>query len=186
MRHFTPLDRTALTTTPPVRSGSDDHFRWQRWVKLEKLSCRSRRNRHGAAAVEFALVAPLFFFLVFGMIEVGRAIMVQQIITNASREGARVAVLGTTTSKTDVDTVVNNYLAGAGIPPVVPDIKEAQWNATGYTGPVTVTVSVPFGSVSWLPMPKIGFNVAGKPVQIDLKSKELSASTVMRKEEAVE
>lgn len=154
-------------------------------LKLEKLCRARRRNRHGAAAVEFALVAPLFFFLVFGMIEVGRAIMVQQVLTNASREGARFAALGTTTVKADVDKVVNDYLAGSGIPTVTPVIKESQWNSVGYTGPVTVTVSVPFGSVSWLPMPKIGFNVAGKPVTIDLKSKTLSATTVMRKEETV-
>ena len=36
----------------------------------------------------------MFFLMVFGMIEFGRAIMVQQVLTNASREGARVAVLG--------------------------------------------------------------------------------------------
>ncbi len=55
-------------------------------LKVENL-CRScRRNRRGAAAVEFAIVAPVFFLLVFGMIEYGRMVMVQQVITNASRE----------------------------------------------------------------------------------------------------
>jgi Flp pilus assembly protein TadG len=38
---------------------------------------RNGRNRQGAAVVEFALVAPLFFLLVFGIIEFGRLIMVQ-------------------------------------------------------------------------------------------------------------
>ncbi|MGB6041722.1 MAG: TadE family protein, partial [Pirellulales bacterium] len=52
-----------------------------------------RKKRRGVAAVEFALVAPLFVLMVMGMIEVGRAIMVQQVLTNASREGARRAVL---------------------------------------------------------------------------------------------
>ncbi len=43
--------------------------------------------------MEFAVVAPLFLVFVFGMIEYGRMVMVQQVITNASREGARRAVL---------------------------------------------------------------------------------------------
>ncbi len=43
--------------------------------------------------MEFAIVAPIFFMMIMGMLELGRAVMVQQVITNASREGARVAVL---------------------------------------------------------------------------------------------
>ena len=59
--------------------------------------------------VEFALVAPVFFLLVFGMIEYGRMVMVQQILTNASREGARLAVLdGITTG--NVTAAVSDYL----------------------------------------------------------------------------
>ncbi len=68
-------------------------------VKLERACRPCRRNRRGAAVVEFAVVAPVFFLLVFGMIEFGRAIMVQQILTNASREGARVAVLDSPTPR---------------------------------------------------------------------------------------
>ncbi len=44
--------------------------------------------------MEFAVVAPVFLLLVFGMIEYGRMVMVQQVITNASREGARVRRVG--------------------------------------------------------------------------------------------
>ena len=67
--------------------------------KLDK-PCRSyRKKRRGAAAVEFAVVAPIFLLLVFGMIEYGRMVMVQQVLTNASREGARVAVLDGSTAQ---------------------------------------------------------------------------------------
>src|SRR4029077_13314881 len=55
-------------------------------------------NRCGAAAVEFAIVAPVFFLLVIGMIEVGRAMMVQQVLINASCVGARQAVTAGATS----------------------------------------------------------------------------------------
>jgi Flp pilus assembly protein TadG len=43
----------------------------------------------GAALVEFAIIAPLLFMLVFGIIEFGRAYNAQNTLTHAAREGAR-------------------------------------------------------------------------------------------------
>lgn len=43
--------------------------------------------------MEFALVAPLLFLLAFGIVDFGRAMFYQNEITNAAREGARVAIL---------------------------------------------------------------------------------------------
>jgi len=51
------------------------------------------RRRRGAAAAEFAVVAPIFLLMVFGIVEIGRGLMVQQLLTNASRVGARRAVM---------------------------------------------------------------------------------------------
>ena len=48
-----------------------------------------RTNRKGTAAVEFALVAPLLCIMILGMLEMGRALQVQQALTNAVREGCR-------------------------------------------------------------------------------------------------
>jgi Flp pilus assembly protein TadG len=138
-------------------------------LKVEKV-CRScRRNRRGAAVVEFAIVAPVFFLLVFGMIEYGRMVMVQQVITNASREGARVAVLDGAT-KSDVETKVGNYLSSAKISGQTTTVDPNNPSSAGYGAPVTVTVSVPFNKVSWLPSP---FFLGGKT---------LSATSVMRRE----
>jgi Flp pilus assembly protein TadG len=53
---------------------------------------RSRRGR-AQALVEFALVAPLFFLLLFGIIEAGRFIFYYEILNNATREGARYAIV---------------------------------------------------------------------------------------------
>jgi len=121
--------------------------------------------------VEFAIVAPLFFLLVFGMIEYGRMVMVQQVITNASREGARRAVLdGATTS--EVETKVNDYLESAGITPSAEYITlspDPPTNA-GYREPVSVSVTVPFSEVSWIPAPFF------------LQGVDLSATTVMSRE----
>jgi Flp pilus assembly protein TadG len=141
-------------------------------VKLEKACRRCRRNRQGAAVVEFAIVAPLFFMLVFGMIEFGRAIMVKQIITNASREGARCAVLDSTTpTASSVNSLVTTYLQNAGITGATITINPAEPTTAGYGAPVTVTVQIPFSRVSWLPAP---WFLTG--------STNLKASTVMRRE----
>lgn len=84
---------------------------------LHRHSCRGfRRRQHerrGASVVEFALVAPVFFMLMIGIIEVGRALMIQQVLINASRVGARQAALLNTTS-TAVTGAVATYASGAG------------------------------------------------------------------------
>ncbi len=132
-----------------------------------------RKNRKGAAAVEFALIAPVFFLLVFGMIEFGRMIMVQQIVTNASREGARMAVLdGATTGGHDgVNTRVTDYLQEAGIKGASVTVNPDPPDSAGWGDPVTVTVRIPFSQVTWLPTPMF----VGRDMQ-------LSSSTTMRRE----
>ncbi|MEX2137654.1 MAG: TadE/TadG family type IV pilus assembly protein [Pirellulales bacterium] len=140
--------------------------------KLEKVCRLCRKNRRGAAVVEFAIVAPVFFLFVFGMIEYGRMVMVQQILTNASREGARFAVVQSTDDTTAVQDTVIDYLTSAsigGTPSVVVD-----WPPSGGSSssePVTVTVSIQFGQVSWLP----------SPMFVD-STMPLTAVSVMRRE----
>ena len=129
----------------------------------------SFRKRRGTAAVEFAAVAPVFFLLIFGMIEYGRMVMVQQILTNAAREGARVGVLdGSTESK--VDTAVNTYLTAAGIKTSTTTVSPNPPSSATAASPVSVTVSVDFKDVSWLPSP---FYFGGKT---------LSSNVIMRRE----
>ena len=55
---------------------------------------RVRDTDRGAAAVEFALLLPLLLLLVFGIIDFGRALNAQITLTQAAREGARLAALG--------------------------------------------------------------------------------------------
>jgi len=131
----------------------------------------NRRKRTGAAAVEFALVAPVFFLLVLGMVEVGRAVMVQQVLTNASREGARRAVLDGATA-TQVSSFVTSYLTNASVSGATVTFPQGNPEAAGYGAPVEVSVSVPFGQVSWVPAPMY------------LGGQTLSASTIMRRETA--
>ena len=140
--------------------------------KLEKVCRFCRKNRRGAAVVEFAIVAPVFFLLVFGMIEYGRMVMVQQILTNASREGARFAVVQSANNTSAVQDVVTDYLESASIggsPTVSVDWPASDGSSS--SEPVTVTVSIPFGQVSWLP----------SPMFVD-SSMPLTAVSVMRRE----
>ncbi len=51
------------------------------------------RNQQGAAAVEFALIAMVFFILLIGVVEMGRILFTWNAATEATRYGARVAVV---------------------------------------------------------------------------------------------
>jgi hypothetical protein len=95
--------------------------------------------------------------------------MVQQVITNASREGARVAILDGATT-TSVTTAVQNYLTGGHINGATVTVNPNPPSLAGYGAPVTVTVSVNFDQVSWLPTP------------IYIGGHALTASSVMRRE----
>jgi Flp pilus assembly protein TadG len=55
-------------------------------------------NRRGIETVEFALVAPVLIFLMFGIAELGMLFHDYQILGTACREGSRVASLGGLTS----------------------------------------------------------------------------------------
>ena len=126
------------------------------------------RDRRGAVAIEFALLAPVLFMLVLGMIEFGRVLMVAQLLTDAAREGGRLAVVaGSNTDK--VTSTVDSFLTNAGVngahTSVSPDPSAANQGDS-----ITVTVTVPASVVSWLPTP------------IFTAGQTLSGSVIMRKE----
>jgi Flp pilus assembly protein TadG len=138
--------------------------------KLEKVCRLCRKNRGGAAAVGFAVVVPVFFLMVFGMIEFGRMVKVQQVITNGSRDGARIAVLDGTTGA-EVEASVKNYLESSQVYGANVSVDPAEPSSAGYGEPVTVTATIPFGQVSLLP----------SPMFID-RDTVLTATSVMRRE----
>ncbi|WP_315852284.1 TadE/TadG family type IV pilus assembly protein [Lignipirellula cremea] len=137
--------------------------------KLHKVCRLYRLKRHGATVVEFAFVAPIFILLIFGMIEFGRMVMVQQVLTNASREGARRAVLDGTTSD-EVQTVVTEYLAQSAVSSAGVKVTPDPPTTAGYGEPVTVVVTVGYDDVSWL------------PGSMFLGGTQMTATTVMRRE----
>jgi Flp pilus assembly protein TadG len=136
------------------------------------------RRRRGKAVVEFAFVAPLLFLLIFGMIEFGRVVMVMQILTNAVREGGRLAAVSAT-SNTDIENVVRGYLTNSGVNSTaiqnvtVTDGGGAAINYGTVTDGTQMRISCTLltSRVTWLPMQWI--LPAGH---------QLSATSVMRRE----
>lgn len=72
------------------------------------------RSERGAALVEFALTLPLLLLLLVGIMDFGLAFQRYNALNNATREGARMAVLPGYTPG-DVESRVNAYLAAAGV-----------------------------------------------------------------------
>jgi Flp pilus assembly protein TadG len=59
-----------------------------------RLLRRFRRNRRGVTAVEFALVAPLFFALLFAIIEVALIFFASQVLETATQDSSRFVMTG--------------------------------------------------------------------------------------------
>jgi hypothetical protein len=123
-----------------------------------------KNNEKGATAVEFALILPLFIFLIFGIIEGGLFLYNQHIITNASREGARAGIVATITptrvSNADIEAVVDkfadNYLITFGnknFPP--PTITPAEPRSGNLFG-TDLTVDISF-NYDFLVLSAFGF-----------------------------
>jgi Flp pilus assembly protein TadG len=66
---------------------------------------RALRREDGASAVEMALLAPLLFMLVFGIIEFGLAFLQVQSIKTGVREGGRAAAVGWSESDVQQKTI---------------------------------------------------------------------------------
>jgi len=103
-------------------------------------------DQSGAELVEFALVLPLLLLVVLGIVDFGLLFQRYEVLTNAAREGARVAVLPGY-ADADVVTRVNQYLTAGGLtgphdPPVIahPPAIVVGLNCVGVT---TVTVTYP-------------------------------------------
>jgi Flp pilus assembly protein TadG len=116
---------------------------------------RIERKRRGASAVEMAFIAPVFLSLTMGIIESSRLGMVAQLLTTAAREGCRVAVINGMT-QADVQNRINAVLSGSGISvgTVTPTCPSPYaWTSAPSGTAITVSMSVPFSQVSWLPAP---------------------------------
>ncbi len=70
-------------------------------LQKSEFFSRTRRKTLGQSAVEFALVVPLFLFLLFGMIDYARYYLVEQTMSHTLRKAARFASTGKTMEDPD-------------------------------------------------------------------------------------
>jgi hypothetical protein len=76
---------------------------------------RQVTSERGAELIEFALILPLLLLIMLGIVDFGFMFQRYEVLTNAAREGARVAVLpGYTTA--DVQARVCAYVKTGGVP----------------------------------------------------------------------
>lgn len=69
---------------------------------------RVRRRTDGAVSVEFALIAPVLLILILIAVDFGVGMYEQQVIANAARAGAQLAVFSTVNSQEGIRTAVAN------------------------------------------------------------------------------
>ncbi len=107
---------------------------------------RGKKQRRGAAAVEMALVMPVLFLMVFGIIEFGWMMSVQNTLVNAAREGARLGALQGYDAA-DMQQRVVEYLTPMGLQDTV---SMTITEATEENPRVGVELTVPRSEVSLL------------------------------------
>jgi Flp pilus assembly protein TadG len=89
-------------------------------MKTQTSLIRRLGGQRGQALIETALTLPIVLVLSISIFEFGRALQVWQLLTNAAREGARVAVLPGATQDT-VRTRVLAYMEAGGLPNRAPN-----------------------------------------------------------------
>ena len=75
------------------------------------------RSQRSQALIEFALVSPVLLLLLFGIVDIGRAVFYYDTVNHAAREGARTAVRasGQLPTNADVLATVTTQLIGAPV-----------------------------------------------------------------------
>ena len=115
-------------------------------LTLRRRVAAFARETCGAEVVEFALVLPVLLFLLAGIIDMGFLFNNYETLTNAAREGARVAILPGA-SDMDVEARVKQYVQADGMNPdaVDTDIAAVQIALPGgVVNGMKVTVSYPY------------------------------------------
>jgi Flp pilus assembly protein TadG len=119
----------------------------QTTTEVSSRALRWRESR-GAAAVEFAILVPIFIVIVFGIVDFGLMFYSKTVITNAAREGARTASLsGDLAAVTAAVTTAVGSLPGSA-PAVSTTCKTAtntactNWGNSGVSAPSGGTVDV--------------------------------------------
>jgi Flp pilus assembly protein TadG len=110
-------------------------------------------NNSGTSLVEFAIVCFVFLLFIFGIIDFGYYFFHQHVLKDATREGARIAVLGGIT-QAEIEKAVTDKLV---LLKTTGETINISPNPPTPGGAVTVTVTIPF---SFIVLPKLaGVNI---------------------------
>jgi Flp pilus assembly protein TadG len=110
-------------------------------------------NERGAVAAEFALLLPVLLTILFGIIEFGMMMYGREIVTNATREGARAGITQGPPKLTEdaIEAISYNYLVDTGISAASVDFEAT---GAGLANPNTLTVSATYTYnflIPWIP-----------------------------------
>ncbi len=103
--------------------------------RLARIAGRLRKTEAGQALVEFTLILPIFLLLLFAIVDFGRGFYTWVLVTNAAREGARMAAVQSDASTIDqriYDSFCDNYPSSCGLDPAKLSISKT--NVQGSRG----------------------------------------------------
>jgi Flp pilus assembly protein TadG len=121
---------------------------------------RLTQNERGTAMLETALILPIVLLVSVGIFEFGRAYQMEQVLTNAAREGARVAVTPNATTSM-VQSRVTAYLVSGQVPNpdsasiVVTQNVSISLGGTATANGTRVTVNYPFSFMVLNPVARL-------------------------------
>jgi Flp pilus assembly protein TadG len=101
----------------------------------------------GATAVEFAIILPVFVTLLFGIFEFSRMVFVSSSVQHAIDRAARLAVIDSDVTNSDIEAEIANFLSVSGNPPVSISVVRTMIGTTNVaqvTAQYDHTVSGPF------------------------------------------
>jgi Flp pilus assembly protein TadG len=117
------------------------------WTHEKNASGNAMKNKtqRGSAALEFAMVLPIFLLLVFAIFEFGLILYDKAVITNASREAARAGVVVRTTklTATQIEKIATDYCSNylISFKAVNPPTTVATGAGGSFGTPLDVTVT---------------------------------------------
>lgn len=115
-------------------------------MKNDRACVKHSQVETGQAMVEFALTALVFFTIIFGVIDLGRAIFEYNLLASSAREGARVAVIQSYTNSDVINRVVDSSAGFIGSGDVT--ISGSRSCNSDPCGSVTVSVQHTFTPVT--------------------------------------
>lgn len=136
---------------------------------------KRRSNERGTAIIEVALTLPLVLLISVGIFEFGRAYQTWEVLTNAAREGARIAILPSPADQ--VDARVRDFLANGGL--VSDSSVGVSVTATtvsigdaGTASASKVTISYPFSFIVLQPVAQlvVAGSMVGAPFTFNVSS----------------